>query len=758
MRSSIGAFSNPTGLFDKRINPFWEQIERVNELLPQIAHVSYYLESLFNLDRNLTLLADQNVDHHILKDFTMFQGASAYELALTTGFEGNLNQWLQSLHGLNGRDGRDSPFTQEILQSLETDIIDTNTAISNIAGSVLENTNRFSDFTLREDFHSFTHSLDPLIAALEDDLINKVNFLSDNRITLEDINSIASNIATTTSATLEAAIAQNSTRLNTADNILDLLRTDFDSFSSNFATFVTQTAGDVSRITALEAVSGTHTNSIVEIETASNRFAEIQTILQAQSLTHQANISDLQSVSSDTVEQVNILQVANNTNFSTISNLQTVTAEQANNILLLSTSNETLENTVSNLASTSLEQSSLISQLTTTSDETVSSVTQLLSTQENLASLTSNLSTEISNASSNISNVQTTIADQAVLLGNLSEVQSTLASTIENLNSSVENANSSISIVQTTQANIQTNIDSLELTQNSQSSIITNLSSSVQNNFSSIQATISSIDGISNQYAIKINNNGRVSGFGLASTPSEFNDSSDSEFTVLADRFKIVSENDNGEVITPFLVTGSSFNNNGEIVPPGVHINDAYIRNGSIVNAKIGDAAIDSAKIKNASILNAAIANAAITSAKIRDAAITAAKIQSAAITNAKIANAAITSAKIGNLAVESINIAGGAVSESAFASQTGSSASVTHSTRSGTVLLYAILYPIGLTQRTVTLRRSGLVLRTFSISQTPVIMIMYVDNPNTSTHTYTVSGDGGAFHRTELLLLEVVK
>jgi len=91
-------------------------------------------------------------------------------------------------------------------------------------------------------------------------------------------------------------------------------------------------------------------------------------------------------------------------------------------------------------------------------------------------------------------------------------------------------------------------------------------------------------------YMLRVNVNNRISGFGLASTADI------SEFVILADRFAIVNQTNNGNVIVPFIVTGAT-TINGESVPAGVYMNDAFIRNGTITNAKIGDAAIDAAKI-----------------------------------------------------------------------------------------------------------------------------------------------------------------
>lgn len=178
------------------------------------------------------------------------------------------------------------------------------------------------------------------------------------------------------------------------------------------------------------------------------------------------------------------------------------------------------------------------------------------------------------------------------------------------------------------------NISSLSTTVTSQGNTLTSLSSSVStlsttvgDNTTSISTNATSIDGLEAQYTVKVDNNGYVSGFGLASTL--VNDTPYSEFIIRADRFSIASTG--GAEITPFVVTTSTTTLNGETVPAGVYISEAYIKNGAISTAKIGDAAIDTAKINDAAITTAKIGDAQITNAKIGDAQISSAKIVSLA-------------------------------------------------------------------------------------------------------------------------------
>lgn len=82
---------------------------------------------------------------------------------------------------------------------------------------------------------------------------------------------------------------------------------------------------------------------------------------------------------------------------------------------------------------------------------------------------------------------------------------------------------------------------------------ITNLKTSVDDKFSELQITAQTIDGLKSQYTVKIDNNGYVAGFGLASDSSQGVPTS--EFLVLADRFAIAQPNAADGASYPFIVT-----------------------------------------------------------------------------------------------------------------------------------------------------------------------------------------------------------
>jgi hypothetical protein len=128
---------------------------------------------------------------------------------------------------------------------------------------------------------------------------------------------------------------------------------------------------------------------------------------------------------------------------------------------------------------------------------------------------------------------------------------------------------------------------------------ITTVSTTLAGNTAAVTAAATSINGLEAQYTVKIDLNGAVAGYGLASTTTASGNIV-SEFVVNADRFAIMRGGSNTTAASvPFIVQASATTIGGVAVPAGVYMTDAFIRNGSIINAKIADAAIDNAKIAN---------------------------------------------------------------------------------------------------------------------------------------------------------------
>jgi len=203
------------------------------------------------------------------------------------------------------------------------------------------------------------------------------------------------------------------------------------------------------------------------------------------------------------------------------------------------------------------------------------------------------------------------------------------------------------------------------------SSSISTVSSTVAGHTSSISTQATSINGLSAQYTVKIDVNGAVAGYGLASTTTAAGNIV-SEFVVNADRFAIMRGGSNTTAATvPFIVQASATTINGESVPAGVYMADAFIKNGSIVAAKIGTLNAD--KITAGTISAARIAANTLDASKLRldNSTITSQTI--GGVPTVIIKDLGVGNAKIQNLAVSTLKIQDQAV--------TFPSASVTNST-----------------------------------------------------------------------------
>ncbi len=186
------------------------------------------------------------------------------------------------------------------------------------------------------------------------------------------------------------------------------------------------------------------------------------------------------------------------------------------------------------------------------------------------------------------------------------DADSAMAQDITALQSSTQNNQAAILQEQTARANADTAL----------AESISQVSTTVNGNTATIQQHTQSINGISASFTVKIDNNGHISGFGLASEPNAAGETT-SSFIINADKFAIFHPSASQQLV--FGVEG------GKTVMDG-----AYIKSASIGAAAIGDATINSAKIADAAILTAKISDAAITSAKIQS--LSAEKIQAGTI------------------------------------------------------------------------------------------------------------------------------
>ncbi len=193
------------------------------------------------------------------------------------------------------------------------------------------------------------------------------------------------------------------------------------------------------------------------------------------------------------------------------------------------------------------------------------------------------LVTDLATPISLIPSIQTSVSTEASSRQN---ADNALSSRIDTVAATVGNAG----------ALVQTEADARVAGDTANASLITKLSTIVGFNSSSVEVKGTVIDGLKAQYTVKVDVNGNVAGYGLAS--EAINGTVRSSFVVRADRFAIqntTSGVDQQNPTIPFIVDSS-----------GVYINSAFIRDATITNAKIKNLTINGTKIQDYTVRNQA--------------------------------------------------------------------------------------------------------------------------------------------------------
>lgn len=290
---------------------------------------------------------------------------------------------------------------------------------------------------------------------------------------------------------------------------------------------------------------------------------------------------------------------------SQIASLQSTTDTQATQITGLTTRIDGAESTIVDLQSTTATQATALTSLTTRVGTSESAITSLQETTETQASSLDSLTTRVGTAESSISTLNTTTANQATSLTSLATRVGTVETGLTTETTARANADNAITSSVTTQfATVNSSLAALQTRQTTTANSVAALTSTV----STLQATVgdntlaisseatarvNADNAIYGKYAVKIDSNGYVTGFGLISTAN--NSTPFSEFVVRADRFAIASPSGPGITPTvPFIVKTTT---DGAGNPPGAYIKSAFIENASITTAKIADASVDTLKI-----------------------------------------------------------------------------------------------------------------------------------------------------------------
>lgn len=472
-------------------------------------------------------------------------------------------------------------------------------------------------------------------------LTDKIDLIDAHELSIADIelavSTVETNLATAQSAiaTAQVTIAANQNDITsletvtaTQTSLITNLNTTVGSNSSNITTLQQTTATNASDITSLETTVNHPTTGVGATASA---LSGLQTTVTSQGNSITTNASDITNLETT----VNHPTTGVDATAGAVSTLSNTVTQQGNNISTNASDITSLETTVNDPTTGVNATAGGLSSLSTTVTTQGTSITSHGSRLNALESTVNDPSTGLSATATGLSNLTTTVTSQAGTISanaqDINAIEITIGSSTSGLVQQINTVESSVNTVTGQISTLSSSVNQVNTTVNGFSTTVSQNSTS--------------IDGIEGEYAVKIDSNGTVAGFGLINGGS-----SSSAFYVRADKFAI--GNTAGSSQLPFIVTTSAQFLNGQYVPAGVYIQDAFIKNGVITSAKIGLLAVDTAQM----------ANLAVTTGKIDNLAVTGAKIDNATITTAKIGDAQITSALIGDLQVDTLKIANQAV------------------------------------------------------------------------------------------------
>ena len=220
-------------------------------------------------------------------------------------------------------------------------------------------------------------------------------------------------------------------------------------------------------------------------------------------------------------------------------------------------------------------------------------------------------------------------------------------------NDGLQEVRGTVQVIQTTLTKATGDIKSL-------GERVTTAQSTADGNKATVQAHSRSINGLEAQYTVKVDVNGKVAGYGLATTPK--NGTPESKFIVNADRFGIGAP---GKAdVFPFTVDTrqNRVGVNGELVVNGKAIVDR-LNAGDIHGDKITANTLNANRLTAGSVTAREMAAGSITAEKLAANAVTADKLKAGSITSDKLAVRTLSavSSDLGDINAGNINIGNGA-------------------------------------------------------------------------------------------------
>ncbi len=455
------------------------------------------------------------------------------------------------------RIGSNSASIASLTSSLNT----TNTTVTGNVADITANASAISvlDTTVT--------NLDGVVSVLSGD---NTSLISELKVRFRIQDESDDNLETENDVEVEIESLDNLTAgVSTADQTLETLVTANDAAITSQSVFVTNLSSTVDN--AIIDI-GTNTTAISANATAVSglvtRVTATETSITAQS-------SDITSLGVD------------------LGTAETNLAANATAIGGLDTRVSTAEGTISSLSSdiTSLNSSVTTANTNITGNATAIGglTTRVTATEGSITSQAADitaLSVSLTNANGDISANASAVGGLSVRVTATEGSITSQAADITTLSVGLTNANGDITANASAVGGLSVSVSDIEGDISSISTDVSGLTTTVGDNTASINTQATSINGLEAQYTVKIDNNGRVAGFGLASnsrTSEPF-----SEFVVIADKFSIVNPSSTASTpIIPFQVSGSKISMTGN-----VEINGSLMVTGSVDTAQLSANAV----------------------------------------------------------------------------------------------------------------------------------------------------------------------
>ena len=456
-------------------------------------------------------------------------------------------------------------------------------------------------------------------------------------VSLEDprIGSNASDITNLTSslATTNTNVSGNSTSITALDTL-----------TVTQGTSITSLSGSV---TALESTVNNATTGVSANATGLSSLTTRVTTAEGTITTQSADITTL-TTDLDQAET----DIGTKASSSALSALTTRVTTAEGTITTQSSDITTLESTVDNSLTGVVANSAAVSSLTTRVTESEGEIDTNASAVTTLdATYTTDLNyrTKAADENNDLIDLETSgtvdlqeltdfvsassAATQALTVRTTASEDSlvTQASDLTALQSTVNDPATGVNATATGLSNLSTSVSAIDGTVSTISTDLTALTTTVGGNTASISTQSTSIDGVEANYTVKIDNNNRISGFGLLSTTS--GSAPFSEFAVIADQFSIVDPASTTEnPIQPFTVSaqkvyfGTDVIISGDLISTGTISADRLQIDNVMFDTETVDG-VTSLVIKAVGVNTSQIAESAITTARLNNAAVTIDKV-----------------------------------------------------------------------------------------------------------------------------------